>query len=145
MTGSAGLPETGSCGRRVEHIGIAVRKLDEAVRRYEALLGVACYGIEAVEDQRVNTAFFRLGDVKIELLESASPDSPLGKFLESHGEGLHHIAYRVPDVAEALRQAEAAGFRLIDKEPRRGAEGMLIAFVHPKSTGGVLTEFCQIP
>ena len=145
MTGSAGLPETGSGGRRVEHIGIAVRKLDEAVRRYEALLGVACYGIEAVEDQRVNTAFFRLGDVKIELLESASPDGPLGKFLETHGEGLHHIAYRVPDVAEALRQAEAAGFRLIDKEPRRGAEGMLIAFVHPKSTGGVLTEFCQIP
>ena len=145
MTGSTGLPETGSGGRRVEHIGIAVRKLDEAVRRYEALLGVACYGIEAGEDQGVNTAFFRLGDVKIELLESASPDGPLGKFLETRGEGLHHIAYRVPDVAEALRQAEAAGFRLIDKEPRRGAEGMLIAFVHPKSTGGVLTEFCQIP
>jgi methylmalonyl-CoA/ethylmalonyl-CoA epimerase len=145
MTGSTGLPETSSGGRRVEHIGIAVRKLDEAVRRYEALLGVACYGIEAVEDQGVNTAFFRLGDVKIELLESASPDGPLGKFLETRGEGLHHIAYRVPDVAEALRQAEAAGFRLIDKEPRRGAEGMLIAFVHPKSTGGVLTEFCQIP
>ena len=145
MTGSTGLPETGSGGRRVEHIGIAVRKLDEAVRRYEALLGVACYGIEAVEDQGVNTAFFRLGDVKIELLESASPDGPLGKFLETRGEGLHHIAYRVPDVAEALRQAEAAGFRLSDKEPRRGAEGMLIAFVHPKSTGGVLTEFCQIP
>ena len=145
MTGSAGLPATGPGGRRIEHIGIAVRKLDEAVRRYEALLGVACYGIEAVEDQGVNTAFFRLGDVKIELLESVSPDGPLGKFLETHGEGLHHIAYRVPDVAEALRQAEESGFRLIDREPRRGAEGMLIAFVHPKSTGGVLTEFCQIP
>ena len=109
MTGSAGLPETGSCGRRVEHIGIAVRKLDEAVRRYEALLGGACYGIEAVEDQGVNTAFFRLGDVKIELLESASPDGPLGKFLETRGEGLHHIAYRVPDVAEALRQGRRPG------------------------------------
>jgi methylmalonyl-CoA/ethylmalonyl-CoA epimerase len=126
----------------IEHIGIAVADLDASIALFEKLLGTPCYAVEDVADQKVRTAFFRVGQTKIELLASTSPDGPIGKFLEKRGEGVHHLAFAVDDVAGALRDAEAAGVRLIDAQPRRGAEGLQIAFLHPKSTNGVLTELC---
>lgn len=127
---------------RIEHIGIAVRSLADAVPLYERLLGAPCYATEEVADQKVKTAFFRIGETKIELLESTAPDGPIGKFLEKRGEGVHHIAFEVPDVGEALTSLAQSGVELIDRHPRRGAEGLHIAFLHPKSTHGVLTELC---
>jgi len=129
----------------IEHIGIAVKSLDESITRYEKLLGVPCYHVEEVKDQKVKTAFFLVGDTKIELLESTSPDGPIGRFIAQRGEGVHHIAYAVPNVRMSLQELESAGFRLIDRTPRAGAEGMDIAFVHPESANGVLTEICQKP
>ncbi|MDR1652362.1 MAG: methylmalonyl-CoA epimerase [Prevotellaceae bacterium] len=129
----------------IEHIGIAVRSLETSIPYYEKVLGLKCYNIETVEDQKVKTAFFKVGQTKIELLEPTSPESTIAKFIEKKGEGVHHIAYAVPDVALALQEAEAAGVQLIDKAPRAGAEGLNIAFLHPKSTGGVLTELCEQP
>jgi methylmalonyl-CoA/ethylmalonyl-CoA epimerase len=129
----------------IEHIGIAVKNLEESIGRYEKLLGVACYHVEEVTDQKVKTAFFLVGDTKIELLESTSPDGPVGRFIAERGEGVHHIAYAVPDVRKSLDALKSAGFRLIDQNPRAGAEGMNIAFVHPESSNGVLTEICQKP
>jgi len=129
----------------IEHIGIAVKNLEEAVRLYEKMLGVPCYAVEEVKDQKVRTAFFRVGQTKIELLESTGPDGPVGKFIVKNGEGIHHIAYAVGNVRVALHELESGGFQLIDREPRRGAEGLKIAFIHPDSTGGVLTEFCEHP
>ena len=127
----------------IEHIGIAVNSLAEAVPFYENVLGLKCYSIEEVADQRVKTAFFMVGQTKIELLESTDPEGPIGKFIEKRGEGIHHIAFAVADLEERLREAEAAGIKLIDLHPRRGAEGLSIAFMHPKSTFGVLTELCE--
>jgi methylmalonyl-CoA/ethylmalonyl-CoA epimerase len=127
----------------IEHIGIAVKDLRSAITLYEKLLGTKCYAIEEVADQKVKTAFFKVGETKIELLESTSPDGPIGKFIEKKGEGVHHIAFAVDDVAGALRESEANGIQLIDQQPRKGAEGLSIAFLHPKSTGGVLVEVCQ--
>jgi len=127
----------------IEHIGIAVNSLADAITFYEKILGLKCYAIEDVADQKVKTAFFMIGQTKIELLESTDPEGPIGKFLEKRGEGIHHIAFAVENIEERLREAEAAGIRLIDTEPRRGAEGLSIAFLHPKSTLGVLTEFCE--
>jgi len=129
----------------IEHIGIAVRDLGASIHYYENVLGLKCYAIEEVEDQMVKTAFFQVGQTKIELLEATSPESPVAKFIEKRGEGMHHIAFAVPDVSEALSVVEQKGVALIDKQPRKGAEGLDIAFLHPKSTGGVLTEFCQKP
>jgi methylmalonyl-CoA/ethylmalonyl-CoA epimerase len=126
----------------IEHIGIAVENLDKAIRFYEQVLGLECYAIEEVPDQRVKTAFFMIGETKIELLESTHPDGPVGKFIEKKGPGVHHIAFAMPDVGEALKSAEEKGIQLIDKSPRNGAEGLRIGFLHPKSTFGVLTEFC---
>ena len=126
----------------IEHIGIAVENLDDAIRFYEQVLGLECYAIEEVPDQRVKTAFFMIGETKIELLESTHPDGPVGKFIEKKGPGVHHIAFAMPDVGEALKSAEEKGIQLIDKSPRNGAEGLRIGFLHPKSTFGVLTEFC---
>ncbi len=126
----------------IEHIGIAVKSLDEAIPFYEKVLGLECYAIEEVADQKVKTAFFMVGQTKIELLESTDPGGPVGKFIEKKGEGIHHIAFAQEDVGEALKQAEASGVQLIDKDPRRGAEGLNIGFLHPKSTFGVLMEFC---
>ncbi len=126
----------------IEHIGIAVSDLKKAVRYYEEVLGIDCYGIEEVEDQKVRTAFFRLGETKIELLESTDPEGPVGKYIEKSGEGIHHIALATDNVENALREAESKGIQLIDKQPRKGAEGLLIGFLHPKSTFGVLTELC---
>lgn len=127
----------------IEHIGIAVKSLNEAIPFYENVLGLKCYSIEEVKDQRVKTAFFMVGQTKIELLESTDPEGPIGKFLEKKGEGIHHIAYAVEAIEEQLQAAEAKGVNLIDKAPRKGAEGLDIAFLHPKSTFGVLTEFCE--
>jgi len=127
----------------IEHIGIAVNSLSDAIPFYEKILGLKCYTIEEVADQKVKTAFFMIGQTKIELLESTDPEGPIGKFLEKRGEGIHHIAFAVDNLEERLREAEAAGIRLIDSAPRNGAEGLSIAFLHPKSTFGVLTEFCE--
>ena len=127
----------------IEHIGIAVKSLDEAIPFYEKMLGTACYAIEEVKDQKVKTAFFMVGQTKIELLESTDPEGPIGKFIEKRGEGIHHIAYAVENIESHLKEAEEEGVRLIDQQPRKGAEGLDIAFLHPKSTFGVLTEFCE--
>jgi methylmalonyl-CoA/ethylmalonyl-CoA epimerase len=129
----------------IDHIGIAVKSLQESIPLFEKLLGSPCYAVEEVADQKVKTAFFRVGGTKIELLESTSPDGPIGKYVEKKGEGVHHLAFAVPDVGEALRDMEAAGIQLIDRQPRAGAEGLRIAFLHPRSTNGVLTELCQHP
>jgi methylmalonyl-CoA/ethylmalonyl-CoA epimerase len=127
----------------IEHIGIAVNSLSDAIPFYEKVLGLKCYTIEEVTDQKVKTAFFMVGQTKIELLESTDPEGPIGKFIEKRGEGIHHIAYAVENIEDRLKEAEAAGVRLIDAAPRQGAEGMSIAFLHPKSTFGVLTELCE--
>lgn len=130
----------------IEHLGIAVKSLDEAIPYYENILGMKCYSIEEVADQKVKTAFFKVGQTKLELLEPTSDESPIAKFIEKRGEGIHHLAFAVEDgVANALAEMEGKDVRLIDKAPRKGAEGLNIAFIHPKSTHGVLTEFCEKP
>jgi methylmalonyl-CoA/ethylmalonyl-CoA epimerase len=126
----------------IEHIGIAVSDLEKAIGYYEEVLGLTCYAIEEVKDQKVRTAFFTIGETKIELLESMDPEGPVARFIEKRGEGIHHIAYAVENIEEALREAENKGIQLIDKQPRKGAEGLMIGFLHPKSTFGVLSEFC---
>lgn len=128
---------------KIEHIGIAVESLESAIPYYETLLGTKCYAIETVVDQKVKTAFFKVGETKIELLETLDPEGPIGKFLEKKGQGIHHIAFAVDDVGQALKEAEASGIQLIDKQARKGAENLNIGFLHPKSTFGVLTEFCS--
>ena len=127
----------------IEHIGIAVRSMKEQLLYYEQVLGLKCYKIEEVTDQKVKTAFFKIGQTKIELLEPTSEDSTIARFIEKRGEGIHHIAFAVPDVQKALNEIEAKGVQLIDKAPRKGADGLSIAFLHPKSTGGILTELCM--
>ena len=127
----------------IEHIGIAVKNLEQAKAYYENVLGFTCYAVEEVKDQKVKTAFFKVGETKIELLESTDPEGPIGKFIEKKGEGIHHIAFAVNQIEEALKDIESKGVQLIDKTPRKGAEGLDIAFLHPKSTIGVLTELCE--
>ncbi|KXB35808.1 methylmalonyl-CoA epimerase [Bacteroidales bacterium KA00251] len=127
----------------IEHIGIAVKSIEEALPFFENVLGLKCYAIEEVKDQRVKTAFLRIGESKLELLEPTSEDSPIAKFIEKRGEGIHHLALCTPDAAPALREVEEKGGRLIDKEPRKGAEQLNIGFVHPKSTHGILLELCD--
>lgn len=127
----------------IDHLGIAVKSIDACLPYYEGVLGLKCYNIEVVEDQKVKTAFFKIGEVKIELLEPTAEDSAVAKFIEKRGEGIHHIAFAAPSVADALEEVAAKGVQLIDKAPRRGAEGMDIAFLHPKSTCGILTELCM--
>ena len=130
----------------IEHLGIAVKSLEEAIPYYENILGLKCYSIEEVADQKVKTAFFKVGQTKIELLEPTSDDSTIAKFIEKRGEGIHHMAFAIEDgVGNALAEVEAKGVRLIDKAPRKGAEGLNIAFLHPKSTCSVLTELCENP
>jgi len=126
----------------IEHIGIAVESLEESIPYYEKVLGLECYAIEEVKDQKVKTAFFMVGQTKIELLEATSEESPIAKYIEKKGPGIHHLAFAMGDVNQALNEAEENGVRLIDKSKRAGAEGLQIGFLHPKSTGGVLTEFC---
>ena len=130
----------------IEHLGIAVKSIADSLPYYENILGLKCYAIEEVADQKVKTAFFKVGDTKIELLEPTSDESAVAKFIEKRGEGIHHIAFAVADgVAHALNEVAEKGVRLIDQAPRRGAEGLDIAFLHPKSTCGVLTELCEKP
>lgn len=131
---------------RIEHIGIAVESIEAALPYFENVLGLKCYNIEEVADQKVKTAFLKCGEVKLELLEPTSPESAVAKYLEKRGQGVHHVAFAVEDgVQAALDEAAAAGLRLIDKAPRGGAEGLQIAFLHPKSTVGILTELCEHP
>ncbi len=127
----------------IEHIGIAVKDLKESIRFYEDVLGLKCYAIEEVSDQKVKTAFFLVGQTKVELLESTDPEGPIGKFIEKKGEGVHHMAFAVKGIDNALAQLDEKGVRLIDQKPRKGAEGLSIAFLHPKSTHGVLMELCE--
>jgi methylmalonyl-CoA/ethylmalonyl-CoA epimerase len=129
----------------IEHIGIAVKDLDVAIQYYEKLLGSKCYAVEEVVDQKVKTAFFKIGQTKIELLASTDPEGAVGKFLEKRGEGVHHIAFAVEGLQDQLNLLAEDGMKLIDKTPRKGAEGLNIAFLHPKSTLGVLTELCEHP
>lgn len=127
----------------VEHIGIAVKDLNVAIPMWEKLLGVKCYNIEEVAEQKVKTAFLKIGEIKIELLQSTAEDGPIAKFIEKKGEGIQHIAFASTDIEGELARCEAEGIQLIDKAPRKGAEGLDIAFLHPKSTLGVLAELCQ--
>ena len=127
----------------IEHIGIAVNNIEEAKKYYEDILGLKCYAIETVEDQKVKTAFFMIGQTKIELLEPTSEESAVAKFIAKKGQGIHHIAFATDDVNKSLQEAEQKGVKLIDKEKRKGAEGLNIGFLHPKFTMGVLTEFCE--
>ncbi|MBQ5873475.1 MAG: methylmalonyl-CoA epimerase [Bacteroidales bacterium] len=126
----------------IEHIGIAVSNLEEAIKYWEEVMGLKCYNIEEVADQKVKTAFFKVGEVKIELLEATSPDSTIASFIEKKGAGVHHIAFAVENTDQALKDAEEKGVKLIDKQARKGAESLNIGFLHPKSTLGVLTELC---
>lgn len=127
----------------IEHIGIAVSDLNSAISLFEKVLGQPCYSIEEIADQKVKTAFFRVGETKIELLQSTDPEGPIGKFIEKKGEGIHHIAFAVNHIEEKLEQANSMGIKLVDTKPRKGAEGLDIAFLHPKSTNGVLIEICE--
>jgi methylmalonyl-CoA/ethylmalonyl-CoA epimerase len=131
--------------KRIEHIGIAVESIEEMIPYYRDGLGLEYWGEEVVEEQKVRVAFFGIGESSIELLEPTSQDSPIAKFLAKRGPGIHHVAVRVDDIEQALKQHEDSGARLIDRKPRAGAHNMRIAFVHPKSTGGVLVELCQKP
>ena len=130
---------------KIEHIGIAVKNLDEAVERFSRLLNTSPYKTEKVDSECVSTVFFKTGESKVELLESTDPNGPIGKYISKKGEGIHHIAFRVDNLKLALEELSDASVELIDHEPRVGAEGMLIAFLHPKSTSGVLVELCQNP
>jgi len=129
--------------KKIDHVGIAVKNLDEALKFYENVLGLKAAGTEVVEEQKVKVAFLPTGDSEVELLEATSEDSPVAKFIEKNGEGIQHIAYRVDDVEAAIAKMKELGMRMIDEKPRYGAGGAKIAFCHPKSTGGVLVELCQ--
>lgn len=130
---------------QIEHIGIAVKNLNESIKFYEEILGLKCYSIEEVKDQKVKTAFFQIGQTKIELLETTDPEGPVGKFIEKRGEGIHHIAYAVKSINFSISELNEKGIKMIDEVPSVGAEGMKIAFLHPKDTNGVLTELCEKP
>lgn len=129
--------------QKVEHIGIAVRSLQEANKVYENLLGVPPYKTEVVESEGVSTSFFQCGETKIELLEATRPDSPIAKFIEKKGEGIHHIAYGVQDIKQEMTRLKTEGYRLLNEEPKPGADNKWVCFVHPKDVSGVLTELCQ--
>jgi len=128
---------------RLDHIGIAVEKIDEALPFWEGILGLPLHGTEEVQEQKVRTAFLPLGESEIELLESLDPEGPIGKFIAAKGQGIQHIAFRVDDIEAALAELKEKGVRLIDQTPRYGAGGARIAFLHPKATGGVLIELCE--
>ena len=127
----------------IEHIGIAVENMENAIAYYENILGLKCYKIEEVADQKVKTAFFQIGQTKIELLESTSPDGPVAKFIEKKGEGIHHIAFDVEDIVAEIERLKNEGFLILNEIPKKGADNKLVAFLHPKGTNGVLIELCQ--
>ena len=128
---------------KIEHLGIAVKDIDKANALYEQLLGVAPYKQEEVASEAVITSFFKVGESKIELLASTDEDGPIGKFISKKGEGIHHIAFDVDDIEKELERLEKEGFQIINKVPKHGADNKLVAFLHPKSTNGVLIELCQ--
>src|SRR5690554_3559289 len=128
---------------KIEHIGIAVNNMENAIKVYEKLLQTQCYKIEEVKSEGVKTAFFKIGNSKIELLEATNPESPIAKFIQKRGTGIHHIAFDVTDIFKEIERLEAEGFQLIQRSPKNGADNKLIAFLHPKSTEGVLVELCQ--
>ena len=127
----------------IDHIGIAVKSIDESLKFWETTLGIKCHGVEEVTEQKVKTAFLPVKDSEIELLEATSPESPVAKFIEAKGEGIHHLAIRVENLEEALAELKEKGVRLIDEKPRLGAGGARIAFIHPKATGGILLELSE--
>ncbi|MFZ9694685.1 MAG: methylmalonyl-CoA epimerase [Chitinophagaceae bacterium] len=129
--------------KKIEHLGIAVKSLEQSIPLYEKLLNTPCYKTESVESERVNTAFFRTGESKIELLESVDPEGVIAKFIEKKGEGLHHVAFEVDDIEGEMKRLQQEGFQLLHEQPKRGADNKLICFLHPKSTQGVLVELCQ--
>ena len=128
---------------KIEHIGIAVKNLEEANKTYQAILGVASYKTEKVESEGVDTSFFKVGDSKIELLAATNPESPIAKFLEKRGEGIHHLAFNVEDIQSEIERLKGEGFVLLNDFPKSGADNKLVAFMHPKSANGVLVELCQ--
>ena len=128
---------------KVEHIGIAIRSLSESIPLFEKLLNTNCYKTELVESEKVNTAFFRKGETKIELLESTTEDGVIRKFIDKKGEGIHHIAFEVEDIRAEMERLQLEGFILLNEEPKQGADNKLVCFLHPKSTNGVLVELCQ--
>lgn len=127
----------------VDHIGIAVKSIEESLKFWEGTLGIKCTGVEEVVEQKVKTAFLPIVDTEVELLEGTAPDSPVSKFIEAKGEGIHHLAIRVDNLEAALAELKEKGVRLIDEKPRKGAGGAMIAFIHPKATGGILLELSQ--
>lgn len=127
----------------IEHLGIAVRNLEESIPVYERLLNTPCYKKEEVASENVITAFFQTSNNKIELLQATSPESAIAKFIEKRGEGIHHVAFAVADIHKEMERLRSEGFRLLNEQPKRGADNKLICFVHPKDTSGVLTELCQ--
>jgi methylmalonyl-CoA/ethylmalonyl-CoA epimerase len=128
---------------KIDHLGVAVKSLDKGKAFWTDILGLAFEGAETVEAQKVTTAFFPVGESEVELLESTAPDGPITRYIEKKGEGIQHIAFRVENIDEALEELKEKGVRLIDETPRMGAGGARIAFLHPKSTGGVLVELCE--
>lgn len=129
--------------KKIEHIGIAVNNLESAVKTYESLLNTPCYKREKVESEKVDTAFFKTGESKVELLGATAPDSVINTFIEKRGEGIHHIAFEVDDIEAEMKRLSDAGFRLLNETPKKGADNKLVAFIHPKESNGVLIELCQ--
>ncbi|HVY75989.1 MAG TPA: methylmalonyl-CoA epimerase [Puia sp.] len=128
---------------KIEHIGIAVASLEKSVPLFEQLLNTACYKTETVDSEAVRTAFFRQGDTKVELLESTDPEGVIARFIRKKGEGLHHIAWEVADIAAEMQRLQAEGFTLLQEKPKKGADNKWVCFLHPKDTNGVLVELCQ--
>ena len=129
--------------KKIDHLGVAVKDLDAALKFYTEHLGLCCKGDEVVPEQKVKVAFLPIGESSVELLEATDPDSPIAKFIEAKGEGVHHVAFRVDNLVETLAELKAKGVRLIDEKPRVGAHGAKIAFIHPKASNGVLVELCE--
>lgn len=129
--------------QKIEHIGIAVKDLNKSIKFYEDVLGLKCYKVEEIKNQKVKTAYFKVGDTKIELLESTDNEGPIGKFIEKRGEGLHHIAFGVDNLKSSLSELSDKNIKLIDVEPKEGADDLNIGFIHPRGTNGVLTELCE--
>lgn len=129
--------------QKIEHLGIAVKELAKSIPLFEQLLNTPCYKTEEVASEGVNTAFFQVGDSKVELLEATKPESPIAKFIDKKGEGIHHIAFDVENIEAEMKRLQALGFELLNEAPKRGADNKLVCFLHPKSTNGVLIELCQ--
>ena len=131
--------------KRINHIGIAVKNIDETMKFYRDMLGFEFKGMDIVESQKVKVAMFKIGETNIELVQATSEDSPIAKYLQKNKEGIHHICYEVDNIEKALEDLKAKGVKLIDNEPRKGAHNTKVAFIHPKASGGVLTEICELP